>query len=133
MENKKTPNGKIKTLAKSIAKSEVKKVVKTPVQVVKATVKVEEKPKQSITELVEKYQRINLLISKRKALYNSINKLDSFSFSSDKMQDRLVIKDGLGNSFETSNSAVIEKLTDTMKDEIFDKIKIVESEIEISA
>ena len=91
-----------------------------------------EKPTTDLPPLEDRILRVNQLFSlveKLEALQDTKRKLDSFKLSSEGSRDVLRIQDGRGNEFQTSNSAAIADVIETLKKSLAQKIKEVENQI----
>ena len=88
----------------------------------------EGKPK-TVKEIIEKNFRVTRTVEKLEQLNQTSKKLDSFNFGTSKVKDTLEISDGKGNSFETSNLYLIDKVVMLLKSEI--EVKTIELENEL--
>lgn len=83
----------------------------------------------NIDDRIKRVNRLTELGKQREKLIERKNDLEQFEFGSDKMKDQLVIVDGQGNRFDTSNSNLIEGLTGHLKTLMIGKIEQVEQDL----
>lgn len=111
------------------------KVVHSETDLANSTEKVDEganpnepKPK-TVKDILDKTSRLNKCFQQLNSLDEAAKTLDSFNFGTSKIKDTLEISDGRGNSFETSNLFLIEKVVSTLKNSIAEKTTEIENEV----
>lgn len=85
--------------------------------------------KLTIDERIQKVEDLTLLIERLRNLTDSRRKLASFQLGADAMSSTLQIRDASGNTFSTSNSAVIAEVLVLAKNTLDDRIRDVEAQI----
>lgn len=83
----------------------------------------------NIQDRIKKINNLVELGKQRQSLIDRKEQIQFFEFRTDTMKDRLIIEDGQGNRFETSNSNLIESLSNYLKQRIAEKIVEVEQAI----
>lgn len=86
---------------------------------------------KTVKEIIEKNFRVSRTVEKLEQLNQTSKTLDSFNFGSSKVKDTLEISDGKGNSFETSNLYLIDKVVTLLKSEIENKSVEFENELQL--
>jgi hypothetical protein len=95
----------------------------TPTNGVQVPAKVE----KSINMTLQRIRELNHLADKREKLLDTQERLNKFKLSTDKAQDRLVLTDGWGNTFDTNNTTVIADVLAMLKGSL--NALIIETEI----
>ena len=102
---------------------------KTPKPTVSEEMKVSGKGKLKPVNIEDRIKRINRLMDlgrQRESLLARKSQIEEFYFGSDKLKDRLSIIDSRGKTFETSNSNLIEMISEHLKMLVTEKIEQVE-------
>ena len=86
----------------------------------------EEVRKPTLEEKIQRVEDLTLLIDRYRALAESRRKLQTFQIGADSMSSTILLRDGSGNEFRTSNSAVITTVIDEMKRTLDAKVREVE-------
>lgn len=79
--------------------------------------------------LVKKFNKMSELTKQRARLIERKDQAEAFEFGSDKMLDRLIITDGFGAEFKTTNSGLIAKVNEALVELLSEAILKVEHEI----
>lgn len=90
-------------------------------------VQVPAKAEKSINMTLQRIRELNHLADKREKLLDTQERLNKFKLSTDKAQDRLVLTDGWGNTFDTNNTTVIADVLAMLKNSL--NALIIETEI----
>jgi len=91
----------------------------------------EETRKLTLDEKIQKVEDLTLMIERWRLLSESRRKLQTFQIGADSLSSVILLRDGAGNEFKTSNSSVITSVIDEMKKMLDLKIKEVEVLIEL--
>jgi hypothetical protein len=76
----------------------------------------EETPRKlTLDEKIQRVEDLTLLIERYRTLIESRRKLQTFQIGADSLSSTFNLRDGAGNEFKTSNSAVISAVIDEMK------------------
>lgn len=78
---------------------------------------IDAKDQPALEDRILHVQKLSDLVVKHGKLCDTVKKLNSFKLSNDGREDRLTIEDGEGNEFSTSNTTVIAKVLDVIKEE----------------
>ena len=104
--------------------------VATPVMTIVKEEPVEVR-KLSLDEKIQRVEDLSLMIDRWRTLSESRRKLTTFQIGADSMSSTILMRDGAGNEFKTSNSSVISSVIDEMKRTLDQKIKEVEEQINL--
>lgn len=100
--------------------------------------KQQEKPEQkapvtdpvlSLDEKIALVENLKVTIEKREKLIDARKKLNSFVIGSHQFSENIVLTDGQGNTFKTSNTEVFGSVVEVIRQTLDDKIKDLEKEI----
>ena len=80
---------------------------------------------------IQKVEDLSLMIDRWRTLFDSRRKLQTFQIGADSLSSTILLKDGAGNEFRTSNSTVITSVIDEMKRTLDVKVKEVEEMISL--
>ena len=92
---------------------------------------VEAPRKLTLDEKIQKVEDLTLMIDRWRTLSDSRRKLQTFQIGADSLSSTILLKDGAGNEFRTSNSTVITSVIDEMKRTLDVKVKEVEEMISL--
>ena len=135
---------KSSTAAKSAAKDQAKAEANNSLKAVKddPKAKQEEKPQEQkkplqfekprpvpIADRVEKVERLQMLVDKRKQVLNVKRQLEDFSIQADSMNCKIYLEDANGHSFTTAQPAIIEACLQHCREVVGKKLTDVEAEI----
>jgi hypothetical protein len=87
--------------------------------------------KLTLDEKIQKVEDLSLMIDRWRTLSDSRRKLQTFQIGADSLSATILLKDGAGNEFRTSNSTVITSVIDEMKRTLDVKVRDVEEMISI--
>ncbi len=87
--------------------------------------------KLTLDEKIQKVEDLSLMIDRWRALSDSRRKLQTFQIGADSLSSTILLRDGAGNEFRTSNSTVITSVIDEMKRTLDVKVKEVEEMISL--
>ncbi len=87
--------------------------------------------KLTLDEKIQKVEDLSLMIDRWRTLSDSRRKLQTFQIGADSLSSTILLKDGAGNEFRTSNSTVITSVIDEMKRTLDVKVKEVEEMISL--
>ncbi len=87
--------------------------------------------KLTLDEKIQKVEDLSLMIDRWRTLSDSRRKLQTFQIGADSLSSTILLKDGAGNEFRTSNSTVITSVIDEMKRTLDVKVKEVEELIKL--
>lgn len=82
-----------------------------------------------IGDRVEKVERLQKLVDKRKQVLDVKRELEDFSVQSDSMNCRIRLEDANGHTFTTSQPAIIEACLQNCREVVAKKLQEVETEI----
>ncbi len=91
-----------------------------------------ETTEENLPSLEDRFYKMDTLFSLRERyekLKDTLDKLNKFKLSTDERSDNIILRDDKGNTFSTSNPAVIAKAVDWLKEDLTAKIKNVDSQI----
>jgi len=91
----------------------------------------EETRKLTLDEKIQKVEDLSLMIERWRLLTESRRKLQTFQIGADSLSSVILLRDGAGNEFKTSNSSVITSVIDEMKKTLDLKVREVEQQIEL--
>ena len=92
----------------------------------------EEAPrKMTLDEKIQRVEDLSLLIERYRTLIESRRKLQTFQIGADSLNSTIHLRDGAGNEFKTSNSAVISTIIEEMKHTLDIKVREVEEQINL--
>ena len=91
----------------------------------------EETRKLTLDEKIQKVEDLTLMIERWRLLSESRRKLQTFQIGADSLSSVILLRDGAGNEFKTSNSSVITSVIDEMKKTLDLKVREVEQQIEL--
>ena len=91
----------------------------------------EETRKLTLDEKIQKVEDLSLMIERWRLLTESRRKLQTFQIGADSLSSVILLRDGAGNDFKTSNSSVITSVIDEMKKTLDLKVREVEQQIEL--
>ena len=87
--------------------------------------------KLTLDEKIQKVEDLFLMIDRWRTLSDSRRKLQTFQIEADSLSSTILLKDGAGNEFRTSNSTVITSVIDEMKQALDVKVHEVEELIKL--
>ena len=87
--------------------------------------------KLTLDEKIQKVEDLSLMIDRWRTLSDSRRKLQTFQIGADSLSSTILLKDGAGNEFRTSNSTVISSVIDEMKRTLDVKVREVEEMISL--
>jgi len=87
--------------------------------------------KLTLDEKIQKVEDLSLMIDRWRTLSDSRRKLQTFQIGADSLSSTILLKDGAGNEFRTSNSTVITSVIDEMKRTLDVKVREVEELINL--
>jgi hypothetical protein len=87
--------------------------------------------KLTLDEKIQKVEDLSLMIDRWRTLSDSRRKLQTFQIGADTLSSTILLKDGAGNEFRTSNSTVITSVIDEMKRTLDVKVREVEELINL--
>ena len=87
--------------------------------------------KLTLDEKIQKVEDLSLMIDRWRTLSDSRRKLQTFQIGADSLSSTILLKDGAGNEFRTSNSTVITSVIDEMKRTLDVKVREVEEMISL--
>ena len=87
--------------------------------------------KLTLDEKIQKVEDLSLMIDRWRTLSDSRRKLQTFQIGADSLSSTILLKDGAGNEFRTSNSTVISSVIDEMKRTLDVKVREVEELIKL--
>ena len=87
--------------------------------------------KLTLDEKIQKVEDLSLMIDRWRTLSDSRRKLQTFQIGADSLSSTILLKDGAGNEFRTSNSTVITSVIDEMKRTLDVKVREVEEQINL--
>jgi hypothetical protein len=87
--------------------------------------------KLTLDEKIQKVEDLSLMIDRWRTLSDSRRKLQTFQIGADSLSSTILLKDGAGNEFRTSNSTVITTVIDEMKRTLDVKVREVEEMISL--
>ena len=87
--------------------------------------------KLTLDEKIQKVEDLSLMIDRWRTLSDSRRKLQTFQIGADSLSSTILLKDGAGNEFRTSNSTVISSVIDEMKRTLDVKVREVEEQINL--
>lgn len=91
-----------------------------------------EKPQMpSIEDTIRRVSQLSSLCEQRSRLIEARKNIDGFTFGSDGRQDCLVINDGDGKQFQTTNSDVIRMVAELIGSKIDQRMVTVENQINL--
>ena len=82
----------------------------------------------SLNQRLEKLNELNAINERLQSLTTTKEKLGKFKLSTDRNLDRLTIKDGSGNVFETSNTVIIKDVIAVVMKDV--EMKMSETEMQ---
>lgn len=83
----------------------------------------------SLEDKIYQNQILTDLIERREKIMDSLKKLQSFKLAADSNRDSILISDGYGNEFRTSNTDAVKNTMDLIKSSLQTKLQSVESSI----
>lgn len=83
----------------------------------------------SFPQRLEKLNELNAINERYQSLKVSRDKLSKFKLSSDRNLDKLGIKDGFGNVFETSNTVIVKSCIELIMNDVSMKISETEAQL----
>jgi len=87
--------------------------------------------KLTLDEKIQKVEDLSLMIDRWRTLSDSRRRLQTFQIGADSLSSTILLKDGAGNEFRTSNSTVITSVIDEMKRTLDVKVREVEEMINL--
>jgi hypothetical protein len=87
--------------------------------------------KLTLDEKIQKVEDLSLMIDRWRTLSDSRRRLQTFQIGADSLSSTILLKDGAGNEFRTSNSTVITSVIDEMKRTLDVKVREVEELINL--
>ena len=85
----------------------------------------------TLDEKIQKVEDLSLMIDRWRTLSDSRRRLQTFQIGADSLSSTILLKDGAGNEFRTSNSTVITSVIDEMKRTLDVKVREVEEQINL--
>ncbi len=119
----------LKNVEKKVDEIKKNEEVKPTVEKVEKPIEDIQKPVLSLDQKIEKIENLKTLIEKRELLEESRKKLNSFVVGSPQFGENIVIKDESGNTFQTSNTEVLNKVIETIRCTLIEKISEIEEQI----
>ena len=87
--------------------------------------------KLTLDEKIQKVEDLSLMIDRWRTLSDPRRKLQTLQIGADSLSSTILLKDGAGNEFRTSNSTVITSVIDEMKRTLDVKVREVEELINL--
>ena len=87
--------------------------------------------KLTLDEKIQKVEDLSLMFDRWRTLSDSRRKLQTFQIGADSLSSTILLKDGAGNEFRTSNSTVISSVIEEMKRTLDVKVREVEEQINL--